>query len=256
MKKDAFGHYVLIKRMMYLTFGFIVWMRFRFVHHATVENSKVLSNLPQRNVLFVSNHQTYFADVSLMLSSFFYHRKGKKKERLGWPTYLFYTRPRVYFIAAFETMKAGLLPKLMGKAGAILVKRTWRSKGQSIKREVDKTDQNKVGKALNDGWVITFPQGTTKPYAKGRKGTAHLIKEFKPVVVPVVINGMRRAFDKKGLFIKKRGIPISMIYKEPLNIDYNADVDVILDQIMDAIEQSEKYYPKSLEENIKKNING
>ena len=30
-----------------------------------------------------------------------------------------------------------------------------------------------------------------------RKGTAHIIKQYKPVVVPIVIDGFRRSFDRK-----------------------------------------------------------
>ena len=65
------------------------------------------------------------------------------------------------------------------------------------------SDISNIGVALNDGWVITFPQGTTTPFKPG-KGTAHIIKEFKPVVIPIVIDGFRRSFDKKGIRIKKK----------------------------------------------------
>ena len=39
-----------------------------------------------------------------------------------------------------------------------------------------------------------------------------LNKAFKPKVIPIVIDGFRRSFDKKGLMIKK-GILQSMIIK-------------------------------------------
>ncbi|MDR9374296.1 MAG: 1-acyl-sn-glycerol-3-phosphate acyltransferase, partial [Schleiferiaceae bacterium] len=72
-------------------------------------------------------------------------------------------------------------------------------------------------------------------------GTAHIIKETQPVVVPVVINGFRRAFDKKGLMMKKRSVDLSIRFKEPLDIDYSQSARAILDQIMDSIEQTEDY---------------
>ncbi|MEN9976779.1 MAG: hypothetical protein RIR36_939, partial [Bacteroidota bacterium] len=97
---------------------------------------------------------------------------------------------------------------------------------------------------LNHSWVITFPQGTTKPFAPGRKGTAHIIKNNQPVVIPVVINGFWRAFDKKGLNFKKRGTVLSVRFKEPMVIDYTAPVEEILSQVMDAIEQSKEYMLK------------
>ena len=81
-------------------------------------------------------------------------------------------------------------------------------------------DISNIGLALDDGWVITFPQGTTTPFKPLRKGTAHIIKQYKPVVVPIVIDGFRRSFDRKGIRIKKRGILQTMEIKKPLKIDY------------------------------------
>jgi 1-acyl-sn-glycerol-3-phosphate acyltransferase len=91
---------------------------------------------------------------------------------------------------------------------------------------------------LDDGWVITFPQGTTTPWKPLRKGTAHIIKRYKPIVVPVVIDGFRRSFDKKGIRVKKKGILQNMTIKEPLDIDYeNESVESIIKKLEYAIEQ-------------------
>jgi 1-acyl-sn-glycerol-3-phosphate acyltransferase len=149
-------------------------------------------------------------------------------------------------VAAEETMKDNLLTRVFTLAGAITIKRTWRAAGKDVKREVDVKDSNKIQDALGKRWVITFPQGTTKPFAPGRKGTAHIIKEMQPIVVPVVINGFWRAFNRKGLKFKKRGTTLSVNFKAPLSIDYNASVDEILEQVMDSIEQSSKFMSKSL----------
>jgi 1-acyl-sn-glycerol-3-phosphate acyltransferase len=144
----------------------------------------------------------------------------------------------MYYVAAKETMKSGLLPRIMAYAGSVSIERTWRENGQSIKRQVKMSDISNIGIALNDGWLITFPQGTTKPFKPVRKGTVHIIKKFKPIVIPIVIDGFRRSFDKKGLMIKKKGILQSMIIKEPLKIDFEKDsVDDILEQIQYTIEQ-------------------
>jgi uncharacterized protein (UPF0332 family) len=59
-----------------------------------------------------------------------------------------------------------------------------------------------------------------------------------------VINGFWRAFTKKGLTYKKVGTPLTIRFKAPLVIDYTASVDEILDQVMDAIEQSKSYMLK------------
>ena len=99
-------------------------------------------------------------------------------------------------------------------------------------------DISKIGMALDDGWVITFPQGTTTPFKPIRRGTAHIIKTYKPIVVPIVIDGFRRSFDKKGIFIKKRGILQSMEIKKPLDIDYdNEGIEEIVEKLQFAIEQ-------------------
>jgi len=100
------------------------------------------------------------------------------------------------------------------------------------------SDISSIGKALDDGWVITFPQGTTTPFKPIRKGTAHIIKRYKPIVIPIVIDGFRRSFDKKGLRVKKKNILQSMEIKAPLDIDYdNETTDDIVKKIEFAIEQ-------------------
>ena len=100
------------------------------------------------------------------------------------------------------------------------------------------SDISSIGKALDDGWVITFPQGTTTPFKPIRKGTAHIIKRYKPIVVPIVIDGFRRSFDKKGLRVKKKNILQSFEIKQPLDIDYdNESIQDIVEKIEYAIEQ-------------------
>src|SRR5690606_23253885 len=120
--------------------------------------------------------------------------------------YLWQPKLNLYYVAAKETMKSGLLPKILAYAGSISIERTWRAAGKDVNRKVKFSDISNISKALEDGWVITFPQGTTKPWKPIRKGTAHIIKHYKPIVIPVVIDGFRRSFDRKGLRIKKKGI--------------------------------------------------
>ena len=152
--------------------------------------------------------------------------------------YLWSPKLNIYYVAAKETMKAGLLPRVLAYAGSVSIERTWREGGKDIKRQVKFSDITNIGMALDDGWVITFPQGTTKPFGPVRKGTVHIIKKYKPIVIPIVIDGFRRSFDKKGLMIKKRGILQSMIIKKPLDIDYdNESIEDIIEKIEYAIEQ-------------------
>jgi hypothetical protein len=53
----------------------------------------------------------------------------------------------------------------------------------------------------------------------------------------VVINGFRRAFDKKGLRFKKRGTTLSVRFKKPLIFDESLTVEQIQAQIAELIEQ-------------------
>ncbi len=237
---DAFGNSLFIKRVLIFVFGCIAYYRFNIANKTVVRGSRILKKLPLKNVLFVSNHQTYFADVTGMYQVFGCAKWGVY-DRINFPWYLLNPKINVYFIAAKETMKAGILPKLFAYVGSVSIKRSWREAGKEIDRGVDPRDIGKIYKALNSGWVITFPQGTTRPFVPGRRGTAHIIKEAKPVVVPVVVDGFRRAFDKKGLFLKKKGVSLSIHFKEPLEIDYDESTAKILERIMDSIQQSEKF---------------
>ena len=221
-------------------FGRITFNRFTKKNNIKIEGAELIPSLSDRNVLFVSNHQTYFADVAFMLHVIHSALDGlPNKMRLS--SLLRSKKSDIYYVAAEETMKSGVLPKLLGLSGAITIKRTWREAGKEIKRKVDKKDTDSIKQALEAGWVITFPQGTTKPFAAGRKGTAHIIKNYQPIVVPIVINGFRRAFDKKGIFLKKRGTTLHLRVKEPLNIDYDDHIENIMQTVMDGIEQSRKF---------------
>ena len=150
-------------------------------------------------------------------------------------------------------MQAGLLPKILAYAGSVSIDRTWREKGQDVNRQVKMSDLSNINRALDDGWVITFPQGTTTPWRPIRRGTAHIIKQNRPIVVPIVIDGFRRSFDKKGLRIKKRGILQSMEIKQPLDIDYDNDsIDDIVAKIEYAIEQHPSFLKVISQEDLKK----
>jgi len=236
-KKNPFGHILFLKRWLIRIAGMMTHQRYKGFNTLEIEGSQVIRDLPESNVLFVSNHQTYFADVVAMFHVFNASLKGRDDniKNLG---YLWNPKLNIYYVAAKETMGKSLLTKVLAYAGSISIERTWRADGQNVNRQVKFSDISNIGKALDDGWVITFPQGTTTPWKPLRKGTAHIIKKYKPVVVPVVIDGFRRSFDKKGLRVKKKGILQSMQIKEPLDIDYdNESIDAILEKLEYAIEQ-------------------
>ena len=233
----------LIRKLVFLVVGAASYPGLAIFNKLRISGTEHLKKLPKENVLFVSNHQTYFADVITFFQIFCAVKWGKKN-KLGLPYYLLNPFTRVNYVAAVETMKDNLLTRLFLLAGGITVKRTWRAGGQDVRRGLDPSDTRKIVRALAHNWVITFPQGTTRPFAPGRKGTALIIKECKPIVVPIVINGFWRAFNKKGLRLKKRNTRLSVQFKAPLVIDYEAPADKIMEQIMDAIEQSKAHMLK------------
>ena len=250
--KNPFGQYLIIKRMLIRYLGVLTHRRYRGFNELNIEGSEHIKNLPDTNVLFVSNHQTYFADVVAMFHVFnaSLHGRIDSIKNVG---YLWQPKLNIYFIAAKETMKAGLLPRILAYAGSVSIERTWREAGKDVQRQVKMSDISNIGTALDDGWVVTFPQGTTTPFKPLRKGTAHIIKKYKPVVVPIVIDGFRRSFDKKGLLIKKKGILQSMVIKAPLEIDYENDsMEDIIEQLEYAIEQHPSFLkvlsPEEIEE--------
>lgn len=236
-KENPFGHILFLKLWLIRILGLMTHQRYKGFNKLEIEGSDILRELPETNVLFISNHQTYFADVVAMFHVFNASLSGRHDsiKNIG---YLWSPKLNIYYVAAAETMRKSVLTKVLAYVGSVSIERTWRADGHDVNRSVKMSDITNIGVALDDGWVITFPQGTTTPWKPLRKGTAHIIKKFKPIVVPVVIDGFRRSFDKRGLRIKKKGILQSMVIKEPLQIDYdNESVDSIIEKLEYAIEQ-------------------
>jgi len=236
-------HIKPLRSIVYAIVGIFSYPGLAIINKLKISGTEHISKLPKQNVLFVSNHQTYFADVITFLHIFCAMKWGKEN-RLGIPYYLLNPFTRVYYVAAEETMRGSIISRFFTLAGAITVKRTWNPDSKIKRRGLDPSDTRKIERALDDNWVITFPQGTTKPFAPGRKGTALIIKRNKPIVVPVVINGFWRAFNKKGLTFKKKGSLLTVNFKEPLQLDYDAPAEEIMKEIMDAIEQSKEFMMK------------
>ena len=233
-KKDPFGYNLFIKKWLIRILGVISYRRFN--NNLIIKGSDIINNLPDKNVLFISNHQTYFADVTAMFHVFNASLKGRKNS-LKNISYIWSPKLNLFFIAAKETMKSGLLPKILAYTGSISIERTWRENGKSINRSVNKKDIDNVKTALKNGWLITFPQGTTKKGAPIRKGTAHIIKENEPIIIPIVIEGFDERFDKTGIKIINKKTIKSIKIKHRMNIDYkNETIEDIIKKISQEIE--------------------
>ena len=84
-RRDPFGHKLWIKRALIRTIGRLTWKRYVKKNSIAIEGTEYLANLPDRNVLFVSNHQTYFADVIAFLHVFCAVRNGQENSPVFCP---------------------------------------------------------------------------------------------------------------------------------------------------------------------------
>ena len=217
MKKNIFGQTIFLKRLIIGFVGLITHRTFRSKRFE-IKGSKNLVNLPSTNVLFVSNHQTYFYDVIAMLHVFNSSVKGRI-DSVKKPKYLISPKTNLYYIASLETMKKSVITKLLTYAGAVLVQRSWRDSGESVSRDIRSEDPDKIKLALKDGWVITFPRGTTDNSKPIRKGTAHIIKNNNPLIVPINLIGFKDVFQRNGLKVINRKKFFSIEIMKPLQID-------------------------------------
>ena len=69
-KKNIFGQYLFIKKWIIRILGAFSHQRYQGFNDLQIEGSEILRQLPETNVLFISNHQTYFADVVAMFHVF------------------------------------------------------------------------------------------------------------------------------------------------------------------------------------------
>ena len=242
LARNVFGQSIAVKKIIMSAVSVCFYPVFRWRNRLKVQGAERLKELPSTGVLFVSNHQTYFTDVICMHQIFSATLSGDEDPTRGLG-YLLRPHDSLYYVAASETMASGTIPRILAYGSAVCVERSWKDGGQSVARDVDLKGFDNIGRALSAGWVVTFPQGTTRPFAPGRIGTAHLIRTFRPLVVPVVVKGFYEAFGKTGLDFSRPGRPIHVEFKEPLDLDYEAEPDVLLAEVMDAIEQSDAHRP-------------
>lgn len=234
-KKNVFDQSLRTKSRVFKIMGRVTRHWLLKPNNLSISGSEILTKLPDQNVLFVVNHQTIFTDVIAMYHAIFATKNGQI-DSIKKSNYLRKPKLNLYFVAAKETMEKGFLPKVFAMAGAVSVERSWRSGEEMVQREVNPDDTKSIGMAIKDGWVVTFPQGTTREGAPVRKGTAHIIKQYQPIVVPVRVDGFRKAFNKTGLKKIEKGVKLTVKFKEPLEIDYEIDsVEQLMKKIGVAI---------------------
>ena len=234
MNKNIFGQYLIIKKAIIRTIGVLTHKTFNNKRF-NIQGTTILNEIPKHNVLFISNHQTYFYDVIAMLHVFNASLNGRR-DSLKNILYLLKPKSNIYFIAALETMKASVISKILSYAGSILIKRTWREAGKEITRNIRSEDFDNIIKALNDGWVITFPRGTTDNSKPVRSGTAYIIKQTNPIVIPVKIDGFGDVFERNSLKIKNKTKTFSIKFGNALKFNDNESIESITNQIEKIID--------------------
>lgn len=224
----------LVRRFLIFTIGngFTV-PYFGILNHVDVAGKDILLSLPKKNVVLLSNHQTYFTEAIALFYLLY--------PKLGMP----YESPFLRFSAATETMEKNLMTSILTKAGAVTFKRSFREAGVDIKRPADVEGISKIEGAIRSGWLLHFPSGTTKIGAPLRPGVAQLLHRTKPIVVPMKVDGFR------GLLLKNQ-IPgkifqkASMKFLPPLDLSefYAAPFDkeagrILVDSLSELLVEKE-----------------
>ncbi len=217
-----------MKRFLFGALGAYDWMKFSVTNRLRIDGREHLAGLPSKGVLFVSNHLTYYMDVLAI-----HHGLTASRCR---PWDGLRANLNVRFIAAFETLNdRGLVPRMFNYCGAVLIRRTWKDGVKQVQRAVDPGDLQRIGAALRRGWLITFPQGTTAAGAPIRKGTAHIIREHRPIVVPVRLDGFDRAFHRQGFRGIARNIDLGVRFGAPFSFHRDETIEGIVDKLTSII---------------------
>lgn len=170
----------LVRRGLILSIGNLLTpVYFRWLNSVKAEGDDLLKTLPRKNVIFLSNHQTYFTEAIAFFDLLYIVH--------GMP----YEDPHLRFSAATETMKKNLLTQVLTYAGGVTFKRSFRDAGKEINRPVDLEGVGKIEEAIATGWLLHFPTGTTQKNAPIRPGVAQLLHRTKAIAVPVRVDGFR-----------------------------------------------------------------
>ncbi len=205
MIESAFDR--LVRRGMILTIGNLATpVYFRWLNSVKAEGDELLKTLPRRNVVFLSNHQTYFTEAIAFFDLLYIVH--------GLP----YEDPHLRFSAATETMKKNLVTQVLTYAGGVTFRRSFREAGKDVKRPVDFEGVGKIEEAIATGWLLHFPTGTTQPHAPIRPGVAQLLHRTKSIAVPVRVDGFREMLLHKQ-FPGRTGNQATIRFFPPMDLD-------------------------------------
>jgi 1-acyl-sn-glycerol-3-phosphate acyltransferase len=194
---------------------------FRLLNRVKVTGDVIVDKLPRKNVVFLSNHQTYFMEAMAIFDVVYVRHR------------LPLENPFMRFSAATETMKQNPLTQLFIKAGGVTFRRSFRDGGKEVKRAVDFEGVAKVEEAIANGWLLHFPAGTTQKGAPLRPGIAQLLHRTKAVAVPVRVDGFRNLLlyrQVPGKVLKKCRVALhppldlARFYAAPYHKDAGAEI--------------------------------
>jgi 1-acyl-sn-glycerol-3-phosphate acyltransferase len=186
-------------------FGFTL-PYFRLLNRIRATGDAILEKLPRRNVVFLSNHQTYFMEAIAFFDLVYVKHRFPLEN------------PLVRFSAATETMQKNFVTQVFTKAGGVTFRRSFREGGRDVRRSVDLEGVAKVEEAIASGWLLHFPAGTTQKGAPLRPGVAQLLHRTKAVAVPMRVDGFRR-------LLLYRQIPGKILRKCHLTLHPPLDLD-------------------------------
>jgi 1-acyl-sn-glycerol-3-phosphate acyltransferase len=219
-----------IRRGLIASFGFgFTLPYFRLLNRIHVDGDEILDRLPRRNVVFLSNHQTYFMEAIAFFDLVYMRHRLPLED------------PLLRFSAATETMQKNLVTQIFTKAGGVTFRRSFREGGRAVKRSVDFEGVAKVEEAIAGGWLLHFPAGTTQRGAPLRPGVAQLLHRTKAAAVPLRVDGFRRLLLYKqipGKILRKCHLrlhpPLNLeaFYAAPYHKDTGADVVERLSEIL------------------------
>ncbi len=106
-QKNPFGHYLILKKWLIRIAGAFTHRRYRGFNELQIDGSEIIKSLPDTNVLFISNHQTYFADVVAMFHVFnaSLHGRVDSIKNIG---YLSNPKLNIYYVPSKETINTYL----------------------------------------------------------------------------------------------------------------------------------------------------